>query len=351
MNTLISSDIFRGRAIKTLLAATLAVAVAAPVLAGQDQYKAEYKVSTVVPAPFPWGIAADHWVNLVKERTNGRINMKTYPGAQLVAGEQTKEFTALRRGAIDMAVSSTINWSPQVRELNIFAMPFLMPDYKAMDALTGGPVGKELFDVIRKKGVEPLAWAENGFREVSNSKRAISKPADLKGMKMRVVGSPLFNDIFSALGANPAQMSWADAKPALTTGAVDGQENPLTIFTIAKMHLVGQKYVTLWGYVADPLIFGVSDKVWKTFTPEDQAIVRQAAIEAGAVGIAAARKGLTKEDQSLVKKVEGLGVTVTRLTEAQRQVFVDATRDVYKEWTDKIGPDLVKMAEESVANR
>ncbi|MFV2092685.1 MAG: TRAP transporter substrate-binding protein DctP, partial [Hyphomicrobiales bacterium] len=180
-----TTDGYTGKAIKTLLAATMAVVIASPLLAGQDQYKAEYKVSTVVPAPFPWGIAADTWVKLVKERTQGRINMKTYPGAQLVAGEQTKEFTALRRGAIDMAVSSTINWSPQVRELNLFAMPFLMPDYKAIYALTGGPVGKELFDIIRKKGVEPLAWAENGFREVSNSKRAISKPADLKGMKMR----------------------------------------------------------------------------------------------------------------------------------------------------------------------
>ncbi|MCP5369048.1 MAG: TRAP transporter substrate-binding protein DctP [Hyphomicrobiales bacterium] len=337
------------KAFKKLCLAAMAAVIAVPALAAD--YKDEYKVSTVVPAPFPWGIAADHWVALVKERTNGRINMKTYPGAQLVAGEQTKEFTALRRGSIDMAVSSTINWSPQIVELNVFALPFLMPDYKAIDALTGGPVGKKIFDIVRSKGVEPLAWAENGFREVTNSKHAIRKPADLAGMKMRVVGSPLFNDIFTALGANPAQMSWADAKPALTTGAVDGQENPLTIFSIAKMHLVGQKYVTLWGYVADPLIFGVSHKVWNTFTKEDQAIVRQAAIEAGAVGIAAARKGLTAEDDALIKQVEGLGVEVTRLSDAERQAFVAATRAVYQEWTGKIGADLVKMAEESVAKR
>ena len=109
--------------------------------------------------------------------------------------------------------------------------------------------------------------------------------------------------------------------------------------------------MTLWGYVADPLIFGVSHKVWNTFTKEDQEIVRQAAIDAGAVGIAAARKGLTAEDDSLIKQVEGLGVEVTRLNAAERQAFVDATREVYKAWTAKIGADLVKMAEESVANR
>src|SRR3546814_7034459 len=108
-----------------------------------------------------------------------------------------------------MAIGSTINWSPQVKELNIFAMPFLMPDYAAIDALTGGPVGERLFEILHEKGVQPLAWAENGFREVSNSKHPIRKPEDLKGLKIRVVGSPLFNDTFTALGANPTQMSWA----------------------------------------------------------------------------------------------------------------------------------------------
>src|SRR3546814_17575947 len=96
-----------------------------------------------------------------------------------------------------------------------------------MDAETGGPVGERRFDRLHEKGVQPHAWAENGFREVSNSKHPIRKPEDLKGLKIRVVGSPLFNDTFTALGANPTQMSWADAKPALTPGAVDGQENPL----------------------------------------------------------------------------------------------------------------------------
>jgi len=344
---------------KMLKPATLAVAgvamavtLAAGALPAQaGDYKDEYKVSTVVPVPFPWGLAAEEWVRLVEERTDGRIHMKVYPGAQLVAGDQTKEFTALRRGAIDMAVGSTINWSPQIVEMNIFSMPFLMPDYAAIDALTGGPVGERLFEIIRENGVEPLAWAENGFREVSNSRHEIHTPADLSGLKMRVVGSPLFNDTFTALGANPAQMSWADAKPALTTGAVDGQENPLTIYSIAKMHEVGQQYVTLWHYVADPLIFAVSDKAWEQFTPEDQEIVRQAAIDAGAMGIAVARKGLTDEDPSLIDEIEGLGVTITRLSDEERQMFVDATRGVYDAWAEKIGRDLVTQAEESIANR
>lgn len=341
--------------LRTALAATAAfatllvgIAMGGPATA---QTKSEYTVSTVLPAPFPWGIAAEEWVRLVAERTGGRINMKVYPGAQLVAGDQTKELTAMRQGIIDMAVGSTINWSPQIRELNLFALPFLMPDHAALDALTQGPVGDRLFEIVEKNGVVPLAWAENGFREVSNGRRPIRSPADMAGLKMRVVGSPLFNDTFSALGANPTQMSWADAQPALATGAVDGQENPLGVYTGAKLYEIGQTHLTLWHYVADPLIFAVNRRVWDSFSAEDQEILRQAAVDAGKIGIQAARKGLTDGDRSLIEDIESHGVTVVELTDAERRAFIDATRPVYDRWTEQIGPDLVKLAEESIAAR
>ena len=338
--------------LKTWIAAGAAVTTLgmAPAMA-QENYKDEYRVSTVVPAPFPWGLAAERWAELTAERTDGRIKMKIYPGVQLVQGDQTREFTALRQGVIDMAVGSTINWSPQITELNVFSLPFLMPDYAALDSLTGGPVGEKLFEVIESKGAIPLAWAENGFREVTNSKHAIRTPEDMKGLKLRVVGSPIYNDIFTALGANPTQMSWADAQPALTTGAVDGQENPLTIYTVLKMHELGQTYVTLWGYVADPLIFAVNPDVFNSFTPEDQEILRQAAIDAGAYGIEVARKGLTDGDTTLIDEIKGYGVDVVTLTDEERQQFIDATRSVYDAWKDKIGAELVNEAEESIKNR
>lgn len=315
-------------------------------------YKAEYKLSTVVGKPFPWGIAGERWAELVKEKTSGKINIKMYPGTSLVGGDQTKEFTAIRQGAIDLAIGSTINWSPQVKELNIFSLPFLMPDYKAIDALTQGVVGKEIFAILANKDVVPLAWGENGFRELSNSKRPIKTPEDLKGLKIRVVGSPLFLDTFTALGANPTQMSWADAVPALSSGAVDGQENPLTIFTVAKLDTAAnQKNLTLWGYVADPLIFVVSQTVWKSWSPQDQKAVREAAEQAAKENIAAARKGLVPPDDTTLKEVEAKGVNVVRLTDAQKAAFKKVTREVYDKWAKQIGPDLVKKGEESVAKR
>lgn len=316
------------------------------------EYKSEYKLSTVLGKPFPWGNAGERWCELVKEKTSGRINIKMYPGASLVGGDQTKEFTAIRQGSIDMAIGSTINWSPQVQQLNLFSMPFLMPDYKAVDALTEGEVGNELFKILAGKDVVPLAWGENGFRELSNSKRPIRTPQDLKGLKIRVVGSPLFLDSFTALGANPTQMSWADAVPALSSGAVDGQENPLTVFMAAKLHTAAnQKNLTLWGYVADPLIFVVGREVWKSWTPEDQRAVREAAVQAGKENVVEARKGLVPPDDTLIREIEGLGVNVVKLTETEKAEFRRATREVYRKWADQIGPDLVKKAEEAIAGR
>lgn len=330
-----------------LAAAGLAQAQA-PLPAG---YKAEYKMSLVVGTAFPWGKGGEIWANLVKERTQGRINIKLYPGVALVQGDQTREFTAIRQGVIDLAIGSTINWSPQIKELNLFSLPFLMPDYKAIDALTQGDVGKQIFATVDKAGALPLAWGENGYREITNSKKAIKTPDDLKGMKIRVVGSPLFLDTFTALGANPTQMSWADAQPALASGAVDGQENPMSIFTAAKLHTVGQKNVTMWGYVADPLIFVVNKDVWASWTPADQAIVRQAAIDAGKEQIGIARKGLAEADKPLLKDIAALGVTITQLSPAEREAFVKATRPVYDKWKSSIGAGLVDAAEKAIAAR
>lgn len=331
-----------------MAAAALAFSAAAP---AQTAYKSEYKMSLVLGPAFPWGKGGEIWANLVRERTQGRINIKLYPGVSLIQGDQTREFSAIRQGVIDMAVGSTINWSPQVKELNLFSLPFLFPDYAAMDALTQGEVGKDIFKIIDKAGVMPLAWGENGYREISNSKLAIKKPEDLKGLKIRVVGSPLFLDTFTALGANPTQMSWADAQPALATSAVDGQENPMAIYTAAKLHTMAQKHVTMWGYVSDPLIFVVNKDIWASWTQADQAIVKQAAVDAGKQEIAIARKGLAEADRPLLKEIAAHGVTVTQLSPQEREAFVKATRPVYDKWKNQIGAPLVTAAEKAIAGR
>jgi tripartite ATP-independent transporter DctP family solute receptor len=333
------------------VAAAAALAFTAPAALAQTAYKSEYRMSLVLGTAFPWGKGGELWANKVRERTQGRINIKLYPGVSLIQGDQTREFSALRQGVIDMAVGSTINWSPQVKQLNLFSLPFLMPDYAAVDALTQGEVGKSIFATLDKAGVVPLAWGENGYREISNSKKAIKTPEDLKGLKIRVVGSPLFLDTFTALGANPTQMSWADAQPAMASGAVDGQENPIAVYMAAKLHTVAQKHVTMWGYINDPLIFVVNKDIWNSWTPADREIVKQAAIDAGKEEIAIARKGMVEADKPLLKDIAANGVTVTQLSPAEREAFVKATRPVFEKWKGQIGADLVNQAEKAIAAR
>jgi tripartite ATP-independent transporter DctP family solute receptor len=331
------------------IAAAAALAFASPMAMAETKYKSEYRMSLVLGTAFPWGKGGELWANKVRERTQGRINIKLYPGTSLVQGDQTREFSALRQGVIDMAVGSTINWSPQVKALNLFSMPFLFPNFKSVDAVVQGEVGQEIFKILDKAGVQPLAWGENGYREISNSKHAIKTPADLKGMKIRVVGSPLFLDTFTALGANPTQMSWADAQPAMASGAVDGQENPLGVYMAAKLQSVGQKHLTMWGYMNDPLIFVVNKEVWASWTPADQAIVKQAALDAAKEEIAIARKGLIEADKPLLKEIAGLGVTVTTPNDEERAAFVKATRPVYEKWKSQVGAQLVDKAEKAIA--
>ena len=164
---------------RNLLAAAAATALGAALTLGlpatvqAQNYKSEYRMSLVVGTAFPWGKGGEIWANKVKEKTQGRINIKLYPGVSLIQGDQTREFSALRQGVIDMAIGSTINWSPQVKQLNLFSLPFLMPDYAAIDALTQGEVGQQMFTILDKAGVVPLAWGENGYRELTNSKHAV----------------------------------------------------------------------------------------------------------------------------------------------------------------------------------
>jgi len=327
--------------------------LATPWLAGaQGALKAEYRLSVVGNRPIPISDTAFRWADLIRERTGGRINVKVYPGSQLVGGDQTRELLAMRQGTIDFTVSSTINLSPQVRPMSLFSLPFLMPDHKAFDALISGPVAAELNKLMTAQEVVPLAWGENGFREISNSKRPIRVPGDLKGMKIRFAAGNIFVDIFNALGANPLQMSFADLQPALTTGAVDGQENPINLYLLFKMDALAQKHLTVWNYVADAALYHVARPVWNSFSKADQEIVAESAREVARIGIEASRKGLgAGGDNSAFDELKKRGVDVQMLTLAEKAEFAKVTRPVFDKWVPMVGAELVKMAESAIQRR
>jgi TRAP-type C4-dicarboxylate transport system substrate-binding protein len=282
----------------------------------------------------------------VKERTNGRINIKQYPGASLVQGQQDREFSAMRQGVIDVLCGAPINWTSTVPQLGVFTLPFLMPDHKAWDAVMASElVNRDYFEMVRKAGAEPLAIGETGYRQISNSKRPLIRPDDLKGLKVRVVGSPMYGEIMSSMGANPTFMSWADTQPALASGAVDAQENPLEVFLAAKVHTLGQKYVTKWNYSNDILLYAIAAPVWAGWTPADQKIVREAAVDAAKQQVALVRK-LFAED---VERVSALGVNVHVPTPAEMEAWQIAARRPYARYKAQTEPRIVSGIEEIVA--
>lgn len=329
---------------RSLIVSASAAALGWPRIAfAQGAYKAEYKMSTVVPPAFAWGKGGEIFGNLVRERTGGRINIKQYPGASLVQGQQDREFAAMRQGIIDVLCGAPINWSGTVRELGVFTLPFILPDHKAWDAATTEPaIVNEYFDLVRKAGAEPLAIGETGYRQISNSKRPVKVPDDLKGIKVRVVGSPMYGEIMNGMGANPTFMSWADAQPALASGAVDAQENPLEVFLAAKIHSLGQKYVTKWNYSNDILLFAIAGPVWASWNAADQKIVRDAAQDAAKQQIAIVRK-LFAED---VERVRALGVDVHVPAPNEMQAWQIATRRIYARWKQQTHAGLVSKIEQ-----
>ena len=324
------------------------LATARPTAAQQTSgYKAEFQMSVNVSDETSWGRAAIRFADAVRYRSGGRIQIKNRFDAQLFAGKQTTEFQLLQQGIADFAIGSTINWSPQVKELNLFALPFMFPNYASLDAVQAGEPGKRLFRLIEQNGAIPIAWGENGFRELTNAKRQIRRPEDLHGLKVRVVGIPIFVEVFQALGASAVSLNWKDALAAFQQNAVDGQENPIALiipYGLWEQH----RYVTLWHYAIDPLILAVSAKTWSSLRAEDRRIVRQAGEEAMAGQKREAREGLDDALTVLGTLQQIYSMQVTLLSVAERKAFRERTRPVYDKWTHEIGVELVRRAEKIV---
>ncbi|HPG29711.1 MAG TPA: DctP family TRAP transporter solute-binding subunit [bacterium] len=309
----------------------------------ETKYKNEFKLSVVVGPVGPWGESASKFAELVKQRTDGRVNIKPYFNGQLFAGKQTNEFLLVKQGAADFALGSTINWSTTIKELNLFSLPFFFPDYDSLDSVKNGKPGKMIFSAIKKKGAVPLVWFENGFRQLTNSKRNINSPQDLNNMKIRVVGSPIFIDIFKSLGANPVSLNWSESITAFQQNTVDGQENPVVSVLMPYKIWQFHKYLTLWNYVIDPQILIVNQNVWNKFSKQDKEIIIAAAVE-----VSVWQKKVLREDNSVdftSKFMTENKMSVNLLTKNQIESFKNQTKPVYDKWIKIIGSDLVKSAE------
>jgi TRAP-type C4-dicarboxylate transport system substrate-binding protein len=331
---------------RQILMAAAAFSLGAPsVLRAKAAYKSEYRLSMASVPGTAWHKGSEQFANLVRERTQGRINIKLYPGASLVQGAQDRELVALRQGVIDMLTGTAFNWSSTVKDFALFGLPGLMPNERAVDAVIASEaLNKDFYGIMRRAGLEPLASAEYGFLQLLNSKRRIAAPADVAGLKIRVVGSPMQQDIMSGVGANPTSMSWADAQVALSSKAIDGLFMPVEHILATKIYNLGLKHVTRWNLINELVHFTVAAPVFKSWTPEDQEIVRVAGREAAAESTRKVRE-LSNSHDLLTQN----GMDFYAPTAAEQEAWLASVRKPYEKWKALTNPDLVTKLEQEIA--
>jgi TRAP-type transport system periplasmic protein len=332
----------RGLVVVAVLAAS---ALQAPADA-QDRAAStsEIKLSTALGPAYAQGRAGEIWAALIRDRSAGRIAVKHFPGAVLVQRDATRELAALRDGAIDLAVGSSSVWSTQVPELNLLALPWLIPDEAALDTLLGGEVGARLTAFVEAAGVMPLLLAGDGFTALA-TRMPVHKPGDLSGLNIRAPASPLVADTLVALGAASSSMSLSDARVALGRGALDGQEVTVSSYAVSGLSAAGLTHLLLWDAHADALIFAVARVRWASWNEDDRELVRRAASDAAQQARTFAHR--SNEPAALATLVRQ-GSIVTRLTPAGKDGFRNATQAVYARWAAVVGTDLVRAAEAAI---
>jgi len=285
------------------------------------------KLGHIAEATNPYAMGADHFAELVKEKSKGDIEVKVFPSSQL--GAQKELIEGLIYGTVDMTLSGTAELGTFQPQMALFDMPFLFKDrahaYHALDT-----VGMELGKPLEAKGIKLLGYMENGIRHMTNNTRPIKTPADMKGLKIRVMNNKVYVEMMKSLGASPTPMAFSELYSGMQQGTVDGQENPSAhIFT--KRFYEVQKYASMTGHAYAPEPVLISMVTWKKLTPAQQGIIQSAATES----IAWQRKLSEKLDTEFWDKIKATGKI--QVIEVDRKPFMEATSSVYKELAKTVG--------------
>ena len=227
------------------------------------------KLSLILGDNSDWYRGAAKFAELVRERSGGEWEVQLYPHAQLAGQDQRTELEMLQSGVIDLSMESSILLSVIEPRMSVLSLPWLFDGYAKADSVLDGPLGEELLADLPPKGIVGLAYGVNGFRQLTNSRNPVLRPDDMRGMKIRVPGIRLYIDIFRLLGADPSSMNFGELFTALTQGAMDGQENPLSVIVSSRLEEV-QKYLTVWNYSYDPVILCINRRLWDTLDADAQ---------------------------------------------------------------------------------
>lgn len=288
------------------------------------------------------GLGAKRVAELAKAKTAGRVNISTYGSGKLGTDPQMQ--SALQGGVQELMVGPTSNLVGIIKEYAMLDLPFLVSNFKEADGLLDGPVGQALAQKLEAHGLVGLAYWENGFRHLTNSKRAVTKLEDMQGLKIRVIQNPVFIDTFKELGTNPVPMPYTELYGALETRSVDAQENGLGLIESGKFYEV-QKFLSLTGHSYTPYIVLASKKWFDKLSEADRAAVRQSAVEAGAYQ----RKINREQSAMLVGEMKKHGLQVTEVAPAEIARMREKVKPVHDKFTPQIGSALMAQAKAEIA--
>lgn len=291
----------------------------------------------------PVGQGVNRFVELVKSKSNGRIIITPYSGGKL--GNEPQMQSSLQGGILDLMVGPTSNFVGAIKEFGIYDLPFFYGDFKEVDAVMDGRVGKQLFSKLESINIVGLAYWDNGFRHMTNAKRQIQKMEDMKGLKIRVIPNPLFVATFKALGTNPIGLPYPELYNALESKAVDAQETPVGLIYSSKFYEV-QKYLTLTGHIYTPYLLLASSKWFNSLSEADRKLVMEAAQES-----AIYQRKLSRDnaDNIAFKILKGHGMDVVVLPPAEMTKLREAVKPVQEEFSKIIGQELVGQARADMA--
>jgi len=328
----------------TKLAASLALpgllVLAQPAAAEINSHTLKFAAQNQKGHPQVQGM--EKFAELVQEKSGGKIKVRLFPGGTLGGDVQT--LSALQGGTVEMSVMNAGLMSGVSKDFSLVDLPFMFQTPQQADAVMDGPFGTKLAETLPEKVVVGLGYWELGFRNLTNNRRPITKADDIAGLKIRVLQSPVFIDLFTALGANPVPMPYPELYTALETGTVDGQENPFSNVVSAKMYEV-QKYLTVTRHIYNPQIVIMSKKAWDKLNEDERKVIQDAAAEARDFQRKASR---TQNDEALAE-LKQHGMQVTELAPEEIEKLREKAKPVIEKHSAAASGDMVKLLNDELA--
>lgn len=282
-------------------------------------------------------VGATTFCSEVEKGTQGRYKCQQFPSSAL--GGEREQIEAVQLGTQDAVITSTGPVGNFVPEIKVVDIPFLFRDYAHARTVFDGPIGQDMLTKFSSKGLIALAWTENGFRHITNSKHPITKPEDTRGLKVRTMENKVHMDGYRTFGMQPTPMAFPEVFGALQQGAVDGQENPIPVILSAKFSQV-QKHLSLTGHVYSPALLLISPKVWNKLSDADKKVFTEAA----RTSAAAQRKKVDADDANGIATLEREGMKVVR--NVDKAAFQEALKPAYVSYAKEFGADNIKKIQD-----